>query len=411
MTSKSLCLVLASVAMLAPALVFHAETPETFQPEVFKLEGRVFLGDQPRAAKLEFLLGEGGKLAVSSDAAGHYEVQTSDVLRKVEIELVGREGIPFHEFFTKDVRRDGVRDFHLPGTELKVKVVDAETGQAIPAATLMVRNSFPARDKEGLPVPPRHAGEEAPTAALMQSAEADPSGVATLYYLFPGQVELAGKAEGYTKSPERMHLQLKENEHLETVLRLQPLGRKAGLLIKLPGGGKASGAAVLLLESLEPFKAIAAATADAEGRALLPLKLAGSLMTIRHEGAAFLIGKWQPAEANKDAEIELAPAAEVPLKAVARTGQERLPFGELVLWVDGRRLSGQLLFQLTGVAPMTNGEGEWSASSLPRSAAKVLIFSRQDPGKAAAARSGQLDAEAVEIPYPWPAEVAVKGLD
>ena len=380
-------------------------------PQRIELKGTVYLGDQPKEARLEFLTAAGEKPVVATDAAGNYRLDAVGPLRKATIELRGREGLPFHEFFFEPVRASGQRDFHLPDTGLRVKVVDAATGKGIPDATVRLRNSFPAKDRTGKPLPPRTPGGEAPITSLSQVAKTNRDGIATSYYLaFPGLAEVSAIADGYAESGESRKLAIADKSQLEAEIRLQPLGKKAALRVLLPGGQPAAGAAVLVLASLEPMKVLAAGAADAAGLIELPAGNAGSILAVRHPGAAFHIGKWQPAKAPEEARLKLEPAAE-PLTVEARSGGQPLPYAEVALIAGGQRLTTHLLYQLTGASPMTGADGRWKGESLPRSAVKVLVFGRGDVKKADAIRAGGSDARAVAVAYPWPALAEVAAID
>lgn len=383
-------------------------------PEGFELRGRVYLGERPVAARLEFLEGGGGvKREVESDLAGYYTLAATGVLRQVKIELKERAGKYFYEFFPQRIEAAGERDFRLPDTEVQVKLVDAATGQGVPEAALRLRNSYRLVDKTGQPIAPKTAGAAPPTSSVAQAEKTGKNGEATFYYLRPGEVEIGAVAEGYKPADAPLRLAIAEGSKKHQVeIRLQPQAKKAGLLILLPDGRPAAGANVRLLAKLEPFELLASATAGKDGRARLPEEMAGAWIGIHHPEGAFHLGRWQPAGAPNNAEIKLEKAAEKPLVVRATIAGEKLAYAEVVLWAGGQRLATQLLYQLTGAKPMTDEEGIFTAAtSLPRGAVKILVFSRQDPGRADQARTGRHDDRAAEIPYPWPPLVEVEGLD
>jgi hypothetical protein len=369
-------------------------------PEGFELRGTVYLGERPVAARLEFLEGGGGvKREVESDLAGHYTLAAGGVLRQVKIELRDRPGRFFYEFFPQRIEAAAERDFRLPDTELQVKLIDAATGQGVPEAALRLRNDYRLVDKTGQPIAPKTAGAAPPTSSVAQAEKTGKNGEATFYYLRPGEVEIGAVAEGYKPADAPLKLAIAEGSKKHQVeIRLQPQAKKAGLLILLPDG--------------KPFELLASATAGKDGRARLPEEMAGAWIGIHHPEGAFHLGHWQPAGAPNDAEIKLEKAAEKPLVVRATIAGEKLAYAEVVLWAGGQRLATQLLYQLTGAKPMTDEEGIFTAAtSLPRGAVKILVFSRQDPGRADQARTGRHDDRAAEIPYPWPPLVEVEGLD
>ena len=409
---------LATFLLLAAALPLAAQEPlPTPAPAAapaqdnaqVEIAGNVYLGREAQAAELEFLTGA-GKVKVAADDSGHYRLRATPPLRQVKIELKSRPGQFFQQIFFEAPRTSGAQDFHLPDTELRITLRDAATGQPIPAASLKVRNTYAATDLDGKPLPPRRPGDPAPTRTLAQLARADAQGVASLSYLQPGELELQAEAEGYHDLAAPQKLSLTEKGRLAAELRLQAFAQPASLDLLLPDGEKAAGAIVLVLESLEPLEAVAHGIADAQGRVELPRDLAGKMLAVRHPAAAFLLGRWQPADAPAIASLRLEPAA-TELVVHASSGAKDLAYAELVVWAGGQRLSSHLLYQLTGSRPMTDEAGWWRGSSLPRSGVRVLAFSRADAAKADAARSGQFDAQATAIAYPWPARVEVQGLE
>jgi hypothetical protein len=383
-------------------------------PEGFAIEGTVYLGKKPVAARLEFLEGGGGvKRETASDLAGRYRLEAAGVLRQVKIELPEREGKFFYEFFAERIETAGTRDFRLPDTELSVKVIDAITEQGVPAAGLRLRNTYRLLDPAGRPLPPKKTGAALPTSSVSQSEKTGENGAAFFYYLRPGEIEIVVEAEGYhqAEAPIKFEIAPEDAKHV-VEMRLQPQSKKAGLHILLPNGQPAVGAQVRVLAGLDPFEPLASATAGQDGEVRLPEEHAGAWLSIHHPGAAFHLGRWNPAAGPQKAEIQLEKAAEKPLRVQAKKGGEKLAYAEVVLWAGGRRLATQLLYQLTGAKPMTDEEGIFTAAtSLPRGEVKILVFSRQNPTRADQARSGRLDAAAAPIPYPWPELVEVEGLD
>ncbi len=327
------------------------------------------------------------------------------------IELEGREGLPYHEYFTTGVISSGERDFHLPDTAVEVKITDAVTGEGIPGAKVRVKNNFRAKDKNGQLVPPRTPGGEPPMNSNSQSLAADDKGVAHVYYLLAGSVEISALADGYLDSEAPQKLTLAENEHRRLELKLQSVGRQATLQILLPDGRPAGGATALLLAGLDPIEVLAKGVAGPDGKVKLPEAMAGALLMVVHPQTAFAFGRWQPREAPDEAKIELPPAAEKPLTVRAKAHGEILPYAEILLFVGGQRLGPHQIFQLTSARPLTDQDGLFTVGSLPRAGVKILVFSRADDAKADAVRRGKYDAQAVEIPYPWPPLVEVEGID
>lgn len=385
-----------------------AGTPEEPVAAPIELRGTVYLGAHGTAARLYFLTGSGENAKATADAGGAYHLRAMGPLRAVTIEIDGRSGPSFRENFATTLRASGERDFHLPASELRVKVVDAVTGKPVPGANLTVSNRVPVLGKDGLPLPPRSPGQSPPATSYQQSLKAGPDGVASQYYLLPGQVAVRAWGRGYQRQTTPQTGEIHKDELLEMEVRLSPEGAKSGLRVLLPNGDKAVRAAVLVLENLNPMKVSFAGVTDAEGRIEVPANLGGSSLAIRHPDAALHIGSWAPAA--QDAETRLEEAAEKPLTIHATAGGTDLAYAEVALGVGSVLLTTHLLYQLTGASPMTDEKGRFTAHSLPKGEVGVLVFTRHDSARADAIRGGRHNDKATIVPYPWPDLVEVKGV-
>jgi hypothetical protein len=118
----------------------------------------------------------------------------------------------------------------------------------------------------------------------------------------------------------------------------------------------------------------------------------------RHDDAGFVVRDLDEIPAG-GLRIGLASPAAAPLALQAVDGfGAPVPWADVALFVDGRRLSGAALGWLTENPSATNRRGFWSGRNLPAQKVSVLVWHAEARERA---RSGALDHLRREIPYPW----------
>jgi hypothetical protein len=369
------------------------------KPDLITLAGTVYLGDEGHPAKLTFA-NAARETEARTEADGRYEMVSLEPVTTVSIVLDGVERTPYFDFFSPSIAESRQLDFHLPDGDFQVRVLDAVTGKGIPKASVTLRNGFQMEEEDS----------EKKERAVFQSSKTDDTGVVRLPPLRAGTLDLRASADGYSKSSQELKAQiLDENAEQTFEIRLEPLGETVAVRLRLPDGAPASGAQVMLVDSLAAGNALFSAAAQGDGLVRPPRQQKGVLL-IRHPAAAFLVRDWSPREDEGGVEWALPPAADRPLMLQIResTGRSVAPRADLALWIEGRRLSGGLLAWLAGSAPMADVNGYWMAKNLPRTPVQILAWG---PRVQEDARAGNLDSQATGVPFPWPDPVEVRALD
>ncbi len=376
------------------------------EPDLLTLRGAVYHGDEGHPAKLTFNTVAPETKEVRTDEQGAYKVVLLDPVRSVSIELDEVETAPYVDFFSPAVAESKELDFHIPDADIQVKVLDSATRKGVPGAFVAIRNVYLQEDDAGEGSTELKKKER----VVSQSAETDKMGTARLAFLRKGSLEIRASAEGYSPLRQPVQAQVVDEQSDQSYeVLLQPVGETVALRLRLPNGAPASGAEVMLVDSLESGQGLFSERADREGVIKTPRKQAGILL-VKHPAAAFLVREWRPQEDEDEMAWDLPPAADRPLTVHVKdaAGKSAAARAEMVLWLDGRRLSGGVLAWLAGTRPMADSNGYWTGTNLPRKPVALLAWglqARQD------ARSGSLDSQAVRIEFPWPDPVEVRAFE
>lgn len=376
------------------------------KPELVTLRGTVYRGDEGHPAKLTFTTVDRKTREVQADEEGLYEIAFLERVGGVSIELANVDAAPYIDFFLPAIKESQDLDFHLSDAEHRVRVLDAATGQGVSGASLAIRNSFVREDAEEEESKGALGKKER---AVFQSVRTDERGEARLPPLREGSIEIRASAEGYSPLREPLRAQVVDGETDQTFeILLEPVGETVALRLSLPDGAPATGAHVLLVDSLATGQSLFSARADGEGLVEVPRKQSGILL-VRHAAAAFLVREWLPEE--DEAGWALPPAAGLPLMIHVKdsSGRSALPKADLALWVDGRRLDGRWLAWLMGGAePRADANGYWTGRNLPRGTVEILAWG---PGAREEALAGSLDAQATGVRFPWADPVEVRAVE
>jgi hypothetical protein len=371
------------------------------KPDVITLAGRVFYGNDGHPAKLTFANAT-RETKIETEDDGRYEAVFLQAVQTVSIQLDGVDREPWFDFFRPAIAASQELDFRIPAGDFRVRVRDARTGKAIAGAAVEVRNNFkPEEPEEGAAAP--NSRKPRGDRAVFQRVKTEETGEARLPPLRRGSVELRASADGYAKMREATKEEIPdENAERTFELRLEPIGETVAVRLRLPNGAPASGAQVLLVRSLAEGDEVFSGSADGEGVVEVPRGQAGVLL-LKHPAAAVAVRDWQPGPENSDEpgpEWALPVPAERPLTVQVKdpSRKEGVAGAEILLWLDGRRLSGRSLAWLTGGRPTTDPNGFWTGNNLPRTALAVLAWARQGGDTGAA---GPSDSQATSITYPW----------
>ncbi|MES1241001.1 MAG: carboxypeptidase-like regulatory domain-containing protein [Acidobacteriota bacterium] len=374
------------------------------KPELITVSGTVYHGDEGRPAMLTFSTA-GRTIQARSGEDGLYEADFLEPVQTVSIALDGVDRTPYFDFFRPTLSRSKELNFHLADGDFRVSVVDADTGKGIPGAAVNLRNTFfqdRGRDEDEAPQGTSTGKNER---AVFQTATANDTGVVLLPPLREGTLEIRASAKGYAEQRDPLKVQILDDGAEQTFsVRLDPVHDKVEIQLRLPTGAPAVGAELMLLDSLQAGKSLFSARADAQGLVTLPRQQPGFLL-IKHPAAAFLVRTWRPED--EELELMLPSSADRPLRVWVRneSGEGVAANAELVLWVDGHRISGAVLAWLAGSSPMADSNGVWIGRNLPRTALKVLARSPRRSGAEGP------DSEGVAVEYPWKDVVEVRAAD
>lgn len=377
----------------------------TVQPEVIRIYGTLRYGGEPREARIEFTSAGGEKSAAHADESGVYSLQTLQPLRLVEIQLAGVDREPWIDFFPRPLDVSQQLDFDLSDADITVRVLDAETRLPIAGARIGVRNEYlPSSEEEGVVLD--EAEWRRRMRAIGQSHTTDDDGVARLPSPRPGRLRVRAGADGYRSLESPVEIVVPDPPlDREIEVLLEPHAGIVDIHLRLPDGVPAAGAEVLRVGG-DGSGTVYSGAADEDGVVRVPVEPADGLLALRHPGAGLGFVDWREWQGRERVEWTFPPAAELPLslRVTDPSGEAPAP-AMLTLWIGGRRLDDHLFQWLLRRPPITDGQGLATIHGLPRVPVRVLAWAPHLREQAAA---GALDSFAVEVGYPWPAQVELR---
>lgn len=362
------------------------------------LTGQVLLGDEPHQAQLTLITIRKHSISVDTDDNGRFEVVALDPLRSVSIDCSEPDLAPFVEFFLDPITGTTERDFILPDRRFTIRVVDADSGQPIAGAMVVVRNLY-STDNE----------PEKNDMSVMQQVESDDEGMARLPPLRAGELEARAFADGYAHMQDPAILTIEEGvDEGELEIALEALGASIDLRLRLANDIVAENAKVALVDSLTTGSILFESTADSAGRVSLPRDRRG-IVLVRHPHGAFLVRSWPPDGHREVVEWALPAAPDRPfiVRVYDAWGKEVVGRAGITLWVDGWRLSGRALAWLTETRGYADDHGFWSAENLPLQPVAILAYSFHERSTVA---TGSWDMLATQVDPPWPEVVEARAL-
>lgn len=365
-------------------------------PTPIQITGRVFFADEPHAATVAFrsdpfrpqeevttVTDEDGSYGIVLFRSGFYHVG---------IQLEGAASGPYIEYLEEPIVEDRALDFHLPGNRFRVRAIDAQTGQGVAGASLVVDN----RMASGR-VASRHA-------------TTGDKGVAELPPLGPGEIRIIAEAEGYLRTGPVSEPVPEEDAEVEVTISLEPLGPGARLRVLLADGTSAAGAEVRAQPTLGNTPPVWSGMAGPQGLVEIPEQARGAFLLVRHPLGGGLVRAWDGARAARDTQTWTLPTAAPPLTVrVVQSWGDPVPWAQLAIVIAGVRLHGASLAWLAS-SPVgsTNRQGIWQGRNLPAQGLRVLAWASD--AVAADVLSGAMDGLAEVIPYPWGTVVEVEAL-
>jgi len=324
--------------------------------------------------------------ATQTDEKGRYRITLWEARRYgVRVKLRGMPDVPP---FMDTVRIDESRDFDIevPRARHQLNVVDEGDGHPISNAHVTLTSAW--KDVlEGQ----RH---------LMTSLRTDAKGEALLPPLRTGTVQLRVDAEGYFPTTVSREVAGGDREDVRLEARMRSTTSAGELTLLLPNGNPAVGTEWI---AVRDGHVILNGTVGQDGLMRVPNNIDGALLVARHPIAAG-VQVWHPGESAKV--WSLLPAGPpIQVEAVDVSGA---PAGSapIVIWADGRRLSGIALAFLSRFADATSTSGTWIGRNLPAVPLRVLACKRGT--STMTIESGAFDVLAVPVTFPWPSNLRVR---
>ncbi|HYC90622.1 MAG TPA: hypothetical protein VEO54_15505 [Thermoanaerobaculia bacterium] len=353
-----------------------------FSLEPVVLTGNVTLGGEEARAVLRFVLGK--KLEVETDEHGRFEILLWQKGRYgLQVTLPDHPGQPpFHDLIR--VPGDTHLDLDIPKNAFRLLVRDSSTRKPIAGVKVDGRNRFESAD------------EERGTAIRVETGE---DGEAALPPIRPGTLEIYASAAGYAKS--ELTRPVGKGDLKETIeIALTPLGSENSVAVLLPDGSPAAGAAVTIVDRHGRFTFTGETGRD--GLAILPPDLGGTLV-VKHPQAGTEVREHAPGRTPPPIRMRpLAPPLRISF--VDEAGQP-VPSAEVLVVVDGLRLSGNALAAWSGFSSATSTRGIWFAFTPP--AAPIRIVAARSATIATIA-AGAYDQQAQDVAFPWGPELILK---
>ncbi len=383
-------------ADLRPALDLTVQ----LEPEPIEVTGQVLLEGEGHSALLKFTTLRGEILEARADELGRYRLLAVASLKFVSVDLENGQA-PFVDFFAKPLDASRILDFQLDAAGHRVQVTDSKTGKPVAGAFVAVSNSFPASPAAELP----KAGQ-VPLKTVSQSVTTGEDGSALLPSLRPGKLGLRASAPGYRDPAQPAAFSIDEHDRSRTFeIQLIPQGPLATLRLEKADGSPAAGAEVALISSLDADgQVLFTGTCNTEGIASVPGD--PGFLLIRHSESS---SRWMPWPISGTPEtVRLAPATPPLALRIENAERRAMPRAQVALWLGGRKLEGSTLSWLFRSRGSADLDGYLTLTGVPAMPIAVLAWA---PSQFANARGGAFDGHAVQVSPPWPATVALQGLE
>lgn len=355
----------------------------TFELKPAIVTGKVRYRSKAVRAKLRFRAAEESE--ISTDDSGNFRaVLWLPGFYPVAVALPDHPEVPFFHF---PVRITGDRELSItiPGTAVRVRVVNARTGEPVPNAFVMVKTAW-AEPVEGN----RGGAFRIPT---------DETGEVALPPFHIGTVEVLAEAPGFAAGKPAKYT-ISSDTHAETFVVSLAESRAARLTVTLFDGRPAAGAIAV---GYVGDRIAWTASSDSEGNIGVPEDFDGRI-AVRDRAAAGTMGEWRLGTSS--ANWRLRPAAPPLRLRVVDSGGEPVPGARIILWTGDIPIAGSALSFLYDATPSTSGDGTWTAHGLPAPEVRILALS---PRSMNGPQPQMTFATLVRLP--WPALTTIRVLD
>lgn len=370
-----------------------------FRPRPIVLSGTIYHGETPTAGdvtvqvfKTQRIDMEGARFEADVEDDGSYRaVLYAEGRYFIFVALPDVPGPPMPILHVPFIRGDTEFDLHVPHSSARVQVRDAETGEPIENALIIAYNKFLIDWLE-----PSENGS-APS-----SAWTDADGWADLPPMYPGELFLTVRKEGYLQLERDVLEGIRSGAVTDVVVDLEPVGETTPLRLLLPDGRAARAAEVRSQSSVWNEPPLWEGTADSAGWVHVPSVAEGAWLLVRHPDAGSWIETWQPPPGEETVTWHLPPAAgPVTFRTVGLDG-DPVGWTDFAIRFPATWVSGRTLAWLTrGRVAASHRNALWTAQHLPSEALRVYAG---DPTTLSLAVHGLLNGTALEITPPWPAE-------
>lgn len=370
----------------------------TFRPRPILLSGTLYHGDEPTPGRIRLVVfdtrrsgGDKAELDVEVDQEGNYQAVLFDGGRfSMLVELPGVPGPPMPIYHVPYIEEDTEFDVRIPRSGVRVRVVDAVTGEPVEGAEVVARNKFDLEE-----------GGEVSTRDAPSWTATDDEGWAMLPPQYPGEISVRASHGDYLR-PEMVEGRILPDQLAELVVALEPPSGTQVLRLQLPDGRPAGGAELRAQPAAWDVPTLLwQGQADAAGEAQVPEVAEGHWLLVRHPQAGSWIQRW---ESLKDEAVTWTlPEAAGPL-ALRTVGLDGEPVGWMAFAVrfPTTWTAGNTLAWLTrSPVAASRGHGLWTARHLP---AQPLEIHAGDAGTLTLAAQGFLSGTSVRVTPPWPEE-------
>lgn len=354
------------------------------------VSGVVYLGNEPARAEIRFVQGR-DPMTAATDERGRYRAMLWRPGRLfVDTVLLDKPSVPpFRQMLS--IESSGTLDIRIPAMRFAARVYDRDRTKPIENATIIVRNEYV----------DTATGARGSTVLSYRSTDA---AVTELPPQRNGTSQLRVQADGYGEGGP-VTVAIDDTPERIVDIPMVRLGDVVAVELRLPSGGPAAGAEVTSWAgAVETWRG----TADGSGIARVPKSVASQLFLVRHPAAA---SRAFTLEASREAASVQLTAAAGPLVVQIRRS-DGTPEGprplHLTVWIEGRAFSGSQLGFFAWSSGMSSSQGSWMGKNLPAMPLKIVASGR---ASLAASAGAVHEAFAVNVPYPWPAQVILLPTD
>jgi len=360
-----------------------ADREVLFQPSAYHVHGRVYVGDEPTEATVEFLAsGIDTWAPTTTDSEGRYQI---DLFADTDTARVtpAVSDTPSTELLDIDLRSDTEIDFHLGAAMLEVEVTSSDTG--LPIQEALVTAGGVVGQRKGY--------------RSSLGTTTDDEGIARLGPLRPSSLVVRISKKGWATHTER--LEVGEDSPARLRVALEPETDVRVLRVTLQNGQPAAGVRAAVFQSLAGGLAWQD-LGDGEGLVRIPRR-ACCVATLLHDAGGLTFVPLESQNGDDETAVRMLPGAEPLRVAAVATDGSPVPWARIRVWIDGQIVGNEVFGMLFRTPLAANWEGVWAISGLAPVPIEVVCW--RSNGSATLNEQGQaglLDGQRRRFAYPWP---------